>query len=390
MHKKPVYLDYNATTPCDPGVVDAMIPYFSEHFGNTASRDHSYGWEANEAIEFARRKVARLIGAPSSGMVFTSGATEALNLALKGISDINNSRKNHIITSRTEHEAVLDTCRYLEKKGCEVTYLGVDTFGNIDLQELEREIRPETIAVVLMYANNETGLIHPVRQIGEIAKKHRILFVCDATQAVGKIPVNIPEDNIDLLAFSSHKIYGPKGVGALYMNEETRKRISPLLHGGKHEKGLRSGTLNVPGIVGFGKAAEISFRQMETETDHLERLRNIMEDILLATEGIAVNGNTRNRLSHVTNISIDGIEGESFILSLAMDIAVSRGSACSGNVHTPSHVLRAMGMSAEQAGNSLRISLGRFTTEEEARFAAETITKAVRERRKRQLEMTKD
>ncbi|MGS2761122.1 cysteine desulfurase family protein [Sinomicrobium sp. M5D2P9] len=389
MLKKPVYLDYNATTPCDSGVVDAMIPYFSEHFGNTASRDHGYGWEANEAIEFARKKVARLIGAPSSGVVFTSGATEALNLALKSIANTDNPHKNHIITARTEHEAVLDTCRYLEKKDCEVTYLGVDAFGNIDLQELEREIRQETIAVVLMYANNETGLIHPVRQIGEIAKKHRILFVCDATQAVGKIPVNVPEDNIDLLAFSSHKIYGPKGVGALYMNEEARKKISPLLHGGKHEKGFRSGTLNVPGIVGFGKAAEICYRQMGTETARLERLRNIMEDILLTENGIAVNGDTGNRLSHVTNISIDGIEGESFILSLAMDIAVSRGSACSGNVHTPSHVLRAMGMSAEQAGNSLRISLGRFTTEEEARFAAETIIKAVRERRKRQLEITK-
>lgn len=389
MLKKPVYLDYNATTPCDPGVVDAMIPYFSEHFGNTASRDHGYGWEASEAVELARRKVARLVGAPSSGMVFTAGATEALNLALKGIPDTNNPLKNHIITSLTEHEAVLDTCRYLEKKGCEVTYLGVDTLGNIDLKELEREIRQETVAVVLMYANNETGLIHPVRQIGEIAKKHRILFVCDATQAVGKIPVNVPEDNIDLLAFSSHKIYGPKGVGALYMNEEARKKISPLLHGGKHEKGFRSGTLNVPGIVGFGKAAEICHRQMDAETGRLERLRNMIEDILLTEDRISVNGDTGNRLSHVTNISIDGIEGESFILSLAMDIAVSRGSACSGNVHTPSHVLRAMGISAEQAGNSLRISLGRFTTEEEARFAAETITKAVRERRKRQWEMTK-
>ncbi|WP_206363283.1 cysteine desulfurase family protein [Sinomicrobium pectinilyticum] len=385
MLKKPVYLDYNATTPCDPDVVDAMIPYFSEHFGNTASRDHSYGWEAGEAVELARRKIARLIGAPSSGMVFTSGATEALNFALKGISETGKPHKNHIITSRTEHEAVLDTCRYLEKKGCTITYLGVDTFGNIDLQELEREIRPETVAIVLMYANNETGLVHPVRQIGKITRKYRVLFVCDATQAVGKIPVNILENNIDLLAFSSHKMYGPKGVGALYMGEEARKRISPLLHGGKHEKGFRSGSLNVPGIVGFGKAAEICYARMDTESRRLERLRNMMENILLTADRLAVNGDTGNRLSHVTNISVDGIEGETFILSLAMDIAVSCGSACSGNVHTPSHVLRAMGMSAEQAGNSLRLSLGRFTTEEEARFAAETIVRAIKERRKRRL-----
>lgn len=382
MQKKPVYLDYNATTPCDPRVVEAMIPYFSENFGNAASRDHSFGWEAGEAVEDAREQAAHLIGARAKDVIFTSGATEAVNLALKGIAFSERFKGNHIITSQTEHEAVLDTCKYLEHNGYRLTYLGVDTLGHIDPDELESEISSETIGIALMYANNETGLINPVKRIGEIAKKHGIPFLCDATQAAGKIQIRVADENIDILAFSSHKMYGPKGVGALYMNKEIKPAIAPQIHGGKHERGYRSGTLNVPGIAGFGMAARICTEEMHAEVERLATLRNILEGELLAIEGVKINGDRDNRLSHVTNISIEGIEGEGFVLSLAKDVAVSRGSACSGNVHTPSHVLRAMGMSAENAGSAVRISLGRFTSEEEIRFAAKTIREAIMTKRK--------
>ncbi|SFW59837.1 cysteine desulfurase [Sinomicrobium oceani] len=383
MPARPVYLDYNATTPCDPEVVKAMLPFFSENFGNASSRDHAYGWSADEAVAFSRKKVAGLVGGNTSDMFFTSGATEALNLALKSLMT---SRKKHIITSPLEHEAVLNTCEYLQGEGLRVSYLNVDEDGNHDLEELENNIRPDTAAIVMMYANNETGNINPVAAIGRIAEKRGIPLICDATQAVGKIRVDVVKDHIDCLVFSSHKIYGPKGVGVLYMNKEFRKGMIPLIHGGQHEKGIRSGTLNVPGIVGFGKAAALAARYMDEEARRLEALRTILEQKLCALGGVRVNGNLQNRLPHVSNMGITGIEGENFVLSLAMDLAVSRGSACSGNVHSPSHVLRAMGRTPEEAGNSIRISLGRFTTEQEVIFAAETIAGRIRNRREKQLQ----
>ena len=375
----PVYLDYNATTPCDERVVEAMLPFFTRHFGNAASRSHPFGWEADEGVEFAREQVAKLVGAEPKEIVFTSGATESDNLALKGVYQAYSGKGNHIITVNTEHKAVLDTCRHLEKEGADVTYLKVKPDGFVDIGELEAAIKPETVLIAVMYANNETGVIQPVKQIGAIAKKHGVLFFSDATQAVGKIAVNVMEDEIDIMAFSAHKMYGPKGVGALYVRRKNpRVRIAAQMDGGGHEKGVRSGTLNVTGIVGFGKACELAAAEMQAEGQRLASLRNKFEKSILAVEGTAVNGNISSRLPHVSNISFGFVDGNALMIGLNKTIAVSSGSACTSASPEPSHVLKALDLDDELAHSSLRFSLGRNTTETEIDYAIELVTKTVK------------
>jgi cysteine desulfurase len=375
----PVYLDYNATTPCDQRVVEAMLPFFTKHFGNAASRSHPFGWEAEEGVEFAREQVARLIGAEPREVIFTSGATESDNLALKGVHQAYSAKGNHIITVNTEHKAVLDTCHHLEKEGAEITYLKVRPDGIIDMGELEAAIKSETILIAVMYANNETGVIQPVKQIGAIAKKHGLLFFSDATQAVGKIPVNVMEDEIDIMAFSSHKMYGPKGVGALYMRRKNpRVRVIAQMDGGGHERGTRSGTLNVPGIVGFGKACELAAAEMDAEGQRLAALRNKFEQEILGIVGTAVNGSVNSRLPHVSNISFEFVDGNALMIGLNKTIAVSSGSACTSASPEPSHVLKALGLDDELAHSSLRFSLGRNTMEIEIDYAIELVTKTIK------------
>jgi cysteine desulfurase len=375
----PVYLDYNATTPCDERVVEAMLPFFTKHFGNAASRSHPFGWEAEEGVEFAREQVAKLIGAEPKEIIFTSGATESDNLALKGIFETYASKGNHIITVSTEHKAVLDTCRHLEKEGADVTYLSVKSDGLININELESAIKPSTILIAVMYANNETGVIQPVKQIGTTAKKHGVLFFSDATQAVGKIPVNVTDDEIDVMSFSAHKMYGPKGVGALYMRRRNpRVRIAAQMDGGGHERGVRSGTLNVPGIVGFGQASELAANEMNAEAERLKKMRDKFEKAILATQGTAVNGNIHSRLAHVSNMSFGYIDGNALMIALNKTIAVSSGSACTSASPEPSHVLKALGLDDDLAHSSLRFSLGRKTSEEEIDYAIELVTKTVK------------
>jgi len=382
MLQLPVYMDNNATTPCDPRVVDAMLPYFTRHFGNAASRSHAYGWEAEEAVKFAREQVAALIGAEPGEIVFTSGATEADNLAIKGVFDMYKNKGNHIITVATEHKAVLDTCRHLEKEGAEITYLPVNKDGTVDLQQLESAIRPTTILVAIMYANNETGTIQPIRSISAIVKKHSLIFFSDAVQAAGKIPVDVNADGIDLAALTAHKIYGPKGVGALYVRRKNpRVRLTPQLDGGGHEKGIRSGTLNVPGIVGFGKAAELASETWATEGARLSRLRDKLENALLQLADVSVNGNRNSRLPHVTNLSFANAESEGLMIGFNKNVAVSSGSACTSASLEPSYVLKAMGVNDSAALASLRFSLGRFTTEEEVNYAIEQVSAGVRKMR---------
>ncbi|MEO8417085.1 MAG: aminotransferase class V-fold PLP-dependent enzyme, partial [Ginsengibacter sp.] len=304
MLKLPIYLDNNATTPMDPRVLEAMTPYFLEHFGNAASRNHPFGWEAEEAVDYAREQVAKLIGADPKEIIFTSGATEGDNLGIKGVFEMYAGKGNHIITATTEHKAVLDTCKHIEKSGGEVTYLQVKSDGLVDLKELEAAIKPTTILIAIMYANNEIGTIQPIREISAIAKKHGVLFFTDATQAVGKIPVDVNKDGIDLMAFSAHKMYGPKGVGALYVRRKNpRVKVTAQMDGGGHERGMRSGTLNVPGIVGFGKACEICRLNMEEDTRRIGKLRDKLETELMKLEEAYINGSTEHRLPHVTNIS---------------------------------------------------------------------------------------
>jgi len=382
MLQLPVYMDNNATTPCDPRVVDAMLPYFTRHFGNAASRSHAYGWEAEEAVKFAREQVAALIGAEPGEIVFTSGATEADNLAIKGVFDMYKNKGNHIITVATEHKAVLDTCRHIEKEGAEITYLPVNKDGTVDLLQLESAIRPTTILVAIMYANNETGTIQPIRSISAIAKKHSLIFFSDAVQAAGKIPVDVNTDGIDLAALTAHKIYGPKGVGALYVRRKNpRVRLTPQLDGGGHEKGIRSGTLNVPGIVGFGKAAELASETWATEGVRLSRLRDKLENALLQLADVSVNGNRNSRLPHVTNLSFADAESEGLMIGFNKNVAVSSGSACTSASLEPSYVLKAMGVNDSAALASLRFSLGRFTTEEEVNYAIEQVSAGVRKMR---------
>ncbi len=374
----PVYLDHNATTPCDPRVVEAMIPYFTNQFGNAASRNHPFGWQAEEAVDYAREQVAKLIGADPKEIIFTSGATEADNLGIKGVFEMYASKGNHIITATTEHKAVLDTCKHIEKEGGEVTYLPVNAEGLIDLKELEAAIKPTTVLVAIMYANNETGTIQPVREISAIAKKHGILFFTDATQAVGKIPVDVNKDGIDLMALTAHKMYGPKGVGALYVRRKNpRVKVTAQMDGGGHERGMRSGTLNVPGIVGFGKACELAMNEMEADAKRLSKLRDKLENDLLQLEEAYVNGSREHRLPHVTNISFKYVEGEGLLMGFNKNIALSSGSACTSASLEPSYVLKALGLGDDLAHSSLRFGLGRFTTEEQIEYTIESVTRTV-------------
>lgn len=378
MVQLPVYLDNNASTPCDPQVLEAMLPFFTQQYGNAASRSHAFGWQAEEAVDYAREQVARLIGADPKEIIFTSGATEGDNLAIKGVFETYKSKGNHIITCVTEHKAVLDTCQHIEKLGGRVTYLPVNKEGLIDLQQLEAAITPQTVLIAIMYANNETGVIQPVKQIGALAKKHGVLFFCDATQAVGKIPVHVIHDDIDLLTCSAHKIYGPKGVGALYVRRKNpRVKLTAQMDGGGHERGVRSGTLNVPGIVGLGKACDLCLQQMEEEARRTSYLRNRLETALLQLENTFVNGSREHRLPHVTNISFAQIQGDGLLMGLAKEIALSSGSACTSASMEPSYVLKALGVEDGRAHSSLRFSIGRFTTEEEIDYVIQKVTETV-------------
>jgi len=377
MLKTPIYLDNNATTPMDPRVLEAMLPYFVEKFGNAASRNHPFGWAAEEAVDYAREQAAKLIGATEKEIIFTSGATESDNLALKGVYEMYKDKGNHIITLTTEHKAVLDACKHLEKIGANITYLEVESDGLVDLNKLEAAITDQTILISVMYGNNEIGVIQPIKEISALAHKHGALFFTDATQAVGKVPVNVIADGIDLLAFSGHKMYGPKGVGALYVRRKNpRVKVTSQMDGGGHERGMRSGTLNVPGIVGFGKACELCFNEMEEEAKRLSGLRDKLENSLLQMEESYLNGNKENRLPHTTNISFKYVEGEGLMMAMK-DMAVSSGSACTSASLEPSYVLKNLGLSDDLAHSSIRFGLGRFSTEEEVDFAIENTKKAV-------------
>ena len=378
MLKLPIYLDHNSTTPMDPRVLEAMLPYFLENFGNAASRNHSFGWHAEEAVDYAREQIAQLIGADPKEIIFTSGATEGNNLGIKGVYEMYASKGNHIITSTTEHKAVLDTCKHLEKLGAEVTYLEVQPDGLIDLKQLEAAMKPTTILVAIMYANNEIGVIQPVKEIGAIAKKHGALFFTDAVQAVGKIPVDVIADGIDIMSFTAHKMYGPKGVGALYVRRKNpRVKVTAQIDGGGHERGMRSGTLNVPGIVGFGKAAEIAKTDMAGDTERVSKLRDKLENALKLIDETYVNGNPAHRLPHVSNISFKYVEGEGLMMGFNKDIALSSGSACTSASLEPSYVLKALGLGDDLAHSSLRFGLGRYTTEEQIDFTIKAVTDTV-------------
>lgn len=376
--KLPIYLDNNATTPMDPRVLEAMLPYFTDKFGNAASRNHPFGWVAEEAVDYAREQVAKLINADPKEIIFTSGATEADNLALKGVFEMYASKGNHIITCVTEHKAVLDTCKHIEKLGGQVTYLPVQEDGLIDLNELEKAITDKTILIAIMYGNNEIGVVQPIREISAIAKKHNILFFTDATQAVGKIPVDVLADGIDMMAFSGHKMYGPKGVGVLYVRRKTpRVKVTAQMDGGGHERGMRSGTLNVPGIVGLGKACEICRLEMADEAARLSQLRDYLETSLKELEESYVNGNVNSRLPHVSNISFKYVEGEGLMMGFNKDIALSSGSACTSASLEPSYVLKALGLGDDLAHSSLRFGLGRFTTKDQIDYTINAIKNTV-------------
>lgn len=378
MLKLPIYLDNNATTPMDPRVLEAMTPYFLEHFGNAASRNHPFGWEAEEAVDYAREQVAKLVGADPKEIIFTSGATEGDNLAIKGVYEMYASKGNHVITATTEHKAVLDTCKHIEKTGGEVTYLQVKRDGLIDLKELEAAIKPTTILIAIMYANNEIGTVQPIKEISAIAKKHGILFFSDATQAVGKIPVDVNKDGIDLMAFTAHKMYGPKGIGALYVRRKNpRVKVTAQIDGGGHERGMRSGTLNVPGIVGFGKACELCRLEMEADSKRISILRDKLETELMKLEEAYINGSTEYRLPHVTNISFKHVEGEGLLMGFNKNIALSSGSACTSASLEPSYVLKALGLGDDLAHSSLRFGLGRFTTEDQIDYTIKAISETV-------------
>jgi cysteine desulfurase len=378
MLKLPIYLDNNATTPMDPRVLEAMIPYFTEHFGNAASRNHPFGWEAEEAVDYAREQVAKLIGADPKEIIFTSGATEGDNLGIKGVYEMYASKGNHIITCTTEHKAVLDTCKHIEHLGGEVTYLPVAANGLIDLTALEAAIKPTTILIAIMYANNEIGVVQPVKEITAIAKKHGVLFFSDAVQAVGKIPVDVNADGFDIMAFTAHKMYGPKGIGALYVRRKNpRVKVTAQMDGGGHERGMRSGTLNVPGIVGFGKACELARLEMAADAERLSKLRDKLEAALTQIDESYVNGSTEHRLPHVANISFKYVEGEGLMMGFNKTIALSSGSACTSASLEPSYVLKALGLGDDLAHSSLRFGLGRFTTEEQIDYTIKAVTDTV-------------
>lgn len=373
---KKIYLDYNATTPVDPRVLDEMLPYFTDKFGNASSINHKYGWEAEEGVELAREQVARLTGATPTEICFTSGATEAINLALLGVSRANQQKGNHIVTCVTEHKATLETCQKLEEAGCRVTYLPVDQAGAINLEELKNSITDNTILVTLMHANNEIGVIHPLEEISTITKQADVLLMTDATQSVGKIPFDADKLGVDLAAFSSHKLYGPKGGGALYVTKKNKPQLSPLFYGGGQEKGLRPGTLNVPAIVGFGKACEICQEEMEADSIRLNKLRNLIETELAGLEGMLINAQPNNRLPYMTSLSFPTIDGSKLVRFLK-NLAFSRGSACTSAIQEPSHVLKALGHSDRLALSTIRLGLGRFTTGEEIRAAINYIKEAI-------------
>ena len=373
-----IYLDNNATTPCDPRVVETMVPYFFEKHGNAASRSHQFGWEAEDAVDYAREQIAQLIGAEEKEIIFTSGATESNNLALKGVFEMYAKKGNHIITVETEHKCILDTCKHLEKLGAAITYLKVKEDGRVDLGELEAAITPKTILVSIMWANNETGVIQPMREIAAICEKHGVLFHSDATQAVGKIPVNPREVGIHMMSFTAHKMYGPKGVGALYVSRKNpRVKVTAQMDGGGHERGMRSGTLNVPGIVGFGKAAEIARQEMHQDAERLQKLRDKLEATLTQMEETKVNGNVEHRMPHVSNISFKHVEGEGLMMTFNQNIAVSSGSACTSASLEPSYVLVGMGLGDDLAHSSIRFSLGRFTTDADVDEAIELVRNGV-------------
>jgi cysteine desulfurase len=377
--KLPIYFDYQATTPLDPRVLDAMMPFLTEEFGNAASRSHAFGWSAEEAVEKARNQIAGLIGANPKEIVFTSGSTEAINLALKGVAEMYVAKGKHIVTSQVEHKAVLDTCKHLEKQGYEVTYLKPLRTGRITREMVEAAIRPDTILVALMWANNEVGTLNPIREIGELCHAKGVLFFTDATQAVGKVAVDVEADKVDMLCLSGHKLYGPKGVGCLYVRRKNpRVRLVAQIDGGGHERGMRSGTLNVPGIVGLGKACEISHQELEKEAAYTSGLRDGFEKrIFAALDHVHLNGDREHRLPNNSNLSFNYVEGESMIMGIK-DVAVSSGSACTSASLEPSHVLRAMGVGDELAHSSIRFGFGRFTTQEQVDFAIDHVIAAVK------------
>jgi cysteine desulfurase len=376
--KLPIYMDYHATTPVDPRVLEAMLPFFTTHFGNPASRNHAFGWEAEEAVDAARKHVADLIGASAKEVIFTSGATESNNLAIKGVAEMYREKGNHIITCVTEHKAVIDTCKKLEKQGARVTYLPVQKDGRISLDDLRAAITDKTILITIMSANNEIGVLQPIAEIGAIAKEKGIIFHTDAVQIVGKMPFNVNEAKVDLVSMSAHKLYGPKGVGALFVRRRNpRVLLAEQISGGGHERGMRSGTLNVPGIVGFGKAAELAKLEMATEGERLRTLRDKLNAKLHANlDEIYINGSTEHRLPHNLNISFAYVEGESLLMGIN-DVAVSSGSACTSASLEPSYVLKALGAGDDLAHSSIRFGLGRWSTEEEVDYVADKLTNVV-------------
>ncbi|HLH10160.1 MAG TPA: IscS subfamily cysteine desulfurase [Terriglobales bacterium] len=377
--KLPIYMDNHATTPLDPRVLEAMMPYLTTEFGNAASRNHQFGWVAEEGVERARDQVAKLIGATAKEIIFTSGATESDNLAIKGVAEMYREKGNHIITAVTEHKAVLDTCKRLEKYGFRVTYLPVQKDGLIDLEDLKRAIDDKTILVTIMAANNEIGVLQPIREIGKICRERGVLFHTDAVQAVGKIPVDVNKDNIDIASISGHKIYGPKGVGALYVRRKNpRVQLAAQIDGGGHERGMRSGTLNVPGIVGLGAACEIAMKDMPEETKKLQGLRDRLKDkIMNNLDEVYINGSWEHRLPHNLNISFAYVEGESLLMGIN-DIAVSSGSACTSATLEPSYVLKALGTGDDLAHSSIRFGIGRFNTEAEVDYVGDRVVETVK------------
>ena len=377
MLKLPIYLDNNSTTPLDPRVLEAMMPYLTDVFGNAASRNHPFGWAAEEGVDYAREQIGKLINCDAKEIIFTSGATESDNLGIKGVFEMYSQKGNHVITATTEHKAILDTCKHLEKLGGRITYLPVDEKGLINLAELEAAMTPQTILVSIMYGNNETGTINNIREIARIAHSHGALFMTDGTQAVGKIPVDVIADGIDIMAFTAHKMYGPKGVGALYVRRKNpRVKVTSQMDGGGHERGMRSGTLNVPGIVGLGKACELARLEMATDTARLSVMRDRLERELTTMEETYVNGSIEHRLPHVTNISFKYVEGEGLMMGVK-DLAVSSGSACTSASLEPSYVLKALGLSDDLAHSSLRFGLSRFTTDEQIDYAIGHVKEAV-------------
>jgi cysteine desulfurase len=372
----PIYMDYSATTPIDPRVADKMIPFLREQFGNPASRSHAYGWSAEAAVEEARAQVADLVGADPREIIWTSGATESNNLALKGAAQFYKSKGKHIITVKTEHKAVLDTVRELERQGFEATYLEPQDNGLISLEQLEAAIRPDTILVSVMFVNNEIGVVQPIKEIGELCRKKGIIFHSDAAQATGKVEINLEELKVDLMSFSAHKTYGPKGIGALYVRRKPRVRLEAQMHGGGHERGLRSGTLAPHQIVGMGEAFRIAKEEMTTELARIKALRDRLAKGLLEIEEVYINGDMEHRVPHNLNVSFNFVEGESLIMAIK-DIAVSSGSACTSASLEPSYVLRALGRSDELAHSSIRFTIGRFTTEEDIDFAIKLLKEKV-------------